>query len=171
MIDLQHAITQLKSMIPTLRGLLASIDESQAQWRPAPDKWSILDVINHLADEERTDFRQRLDLTLHSPGQEWPGIDPDRTVAEPRYRERSLREGLEDFVAERETSLAWLKELDVPDWNIAYSHPVYGPIHAGTLLLSWVGHDLLHIRQITRLRWEYLQSGVGEYTLLYAGEW
>ena len=71
--DTQHLFKQLRSTIPTLQGILVSVGEDIARWSPTEQEWSICDVINHLADEERVDFRQRLDLTLHHPDQDWPG--------------------------------------------------------------------------------------------------
>jgi len=46
------------------KGLTKDINTELAIWKPAPDKWSILEVVNHLYDEEREDFRQRLELVL-----------------------------------------------------------------------------------------------------------
>ncbi len=171
MTDLAQSIEELRSTIPTLRSLLAPVDTETATWRPDPQTWSILDVVNHLADEERVDFRLRLDLTLHRPEEEWPGIDPERAITGSRYRNRSLGEALDDFIAERERSLAWLETLDKPDWNATYTHPTIGPITAGTLMASWVGHDLLHFRQIIRLRWNRLTSESAPHSLRYAGDW
>ena len=60
--------------------LAAGIDADQSRWKPSADAWSVLEVINHLADEELEDFRQRLDLTLHQPQAPWPAIDPGADV-------------------------------------------------------------------------------------------
>lgn len=74
----------------------------------SPDKWSILEVINHLHDEEREDFRQRLDLVLANPEQTWPRIDPQTWVTSRGYNERDLSSSLNNFFTERENSLSWL---------------------------------------------------------------
>ena len=57
-------------------GLVSGLSLEQARWKPSLDKWSILEVVNHLYDEEREDFRQRLSLVLADPMQPWPPIDP-----------------------------------------------------------------------------------------------
>jgi hypothetical protein len=36
--------------------MLRGVTEAQARWKPAPEEWSILEVINYLCDEEREDF-------------------------------------------------------------------------------------------------------------------
>jgi hypothetical protein len=56
--------------------LFKNISEEQARWKPGADRWSILEVINHLYDEEREDFRKRLALVLDNPDEPWPAIDP-----------------------------------------------------------------------------------------------
>ena len=53
---------------------------SQAMWKPAEDEWSILEVVNHLAEEETDDFRVRLGQLLEDPRKAWPPIDPETSV-------------------------------------------------------------------------------------------
>ena len=154
-----------------LKALVADLTSEQFRWRPAPDKWSILEVICHLADEEREDFRVRLDLLLHHPDTPWTGIDPPAWVKSRDYQERELADALEDLMQEREKSLTWLGSLDAPGWESSYEHPRLGSLRAGDILTSWVAHDLLHIRQITGLQFGYVAAGSAPYTPDYAGSW
>ena len=153
------------------RHLLADVSPEQARWKPAPEKWSQLEVVCHLADEERDDFRRRLDLTLHHPGELWPPNDPAGWAVERRYNERNLAEVLADFLQERARSTEWLGGLRDVQLGAAYDHPRSGKISAGDLLASWVAHDLIHIRQITRLHYEYLSATSLPYSPEYAGPW
>ena len=73
--------------------------------------------------EEREDFRQRLDLTLHFPGKEWPGIDPVGWVIERQYYNQNFGETIQKFLQEREKSIKWLKSLSSPNWDAQYEHP------------------------------------------------
>lgn len=125
-------------------------------------------MINHLIDEEAEDFRLRLDMTLNSPGEQWPGIDPEAWVVERRYNDRNLAESIKRFQVERQKSLNWLASLKSPDLNTRYNHPVVGIIRAGDLLTSWIAHDLLHIRQIARLKALYLDVEMQPYSIKYA---
>lgn len=63
MMDLAWAIQQLTVHGATITQLCESVSEAQAHVKPDLQCWSILEVINHLFDEEREDFRRRLDLT------------------------------------------------------------------------------------------------------------
>jgi len=151
-----------------IKRLVITISDTQARWKSISTDWSILEVINHLYDEEREDFRQRLDLLLHHPEQPWPGIDPVGWVTERRYNERDLATSLANFLQERAASIAWLQSLEQPKWENSYHHPAAGSISAANLLFCWLGHDLLHLRQLTQLHWQYLEQS---FPLNYAGDW
>lgn len=57
----QQVITRLAANRAVFQALATGVGETQARWRPAPEKWSFLEVVNHLHDEEREDFRRRID--------------------------------------------------------------------------------------------------------------
>ena len=151
--------------------LTETLDTQEAQWRPDVRAWSILEIVNHLADEEREDFRCRLDLTLHHPEKPWPPIDPESWAKERCYRDRDLRESLGSFREERQDSLRWLRSLPSPDWERQRSHPVFGDLSAGDLLCSWVAHDHLHLRQLIQRRFQFAQMLGKPYRTHYAGNW
>lgn len=165
----QNAITQLERNAQTFTALLAGVTSDEAAHKAAPEKWSILDVVNHLADEERTDFRMRLNLTLHHPEQDWPPINPEESVKKPAYTGRTLDEALADFLAERTNSIEWLRSLGTLDLTAVHTHPRFGSMSAGNLFYSWLAHDYRHIRQIARLRYEYLAAVIAPYDVEYAG--
>lgn len=150
--------------------LVAAITPAEARFKPNPESWSILEVICHLYDEEREDFRQRLDIVLHHPTEEWPPIDPTGWVVARKYNERDLAEMVNNFVAERKNSLAWLKGLSRPNWEAEYTTS-FGVMKAGDMLGSWVAHDHLHLRQLVELRRARVLQLVAPYDVQYAGEW
>ena len=118
--------------------LFQSVSDEQACWKPGEERWSILEVINHLYDEEREDFRKRLELVLNSPEEQWPPIDPEGWVVKRKYNERNLSQSLHNFFEEREKSLLWLKKLDWPDWQATHHHAQMGPMSAELILANWL---------------------------------
>ena len=52
--DLEYCIGRLASTLKVFEGLFGNVSEDQARWKPGADKWSLLEVINHLADEEES---------------------------------------------------------------------------------------------------------------------
>lgn len=163
-------IKQLAHNAERIRGLVMHIPAEQARWKPEPEVWSILEVINHLADEERLDFRVRIEYTLYRPGEVPPSIDPAGWVTRRAYNQRDLDSSLDDFLTERAQSLQWLKGLDNPNWDAPFKAP-WGEICAGDFFASWVAHDLLHMRQLVELLWAYTLPQVEPYSVQYAGEW
>ena len=161
--DLAHGADMIKALI-------VGITQAEAQIRPAPESWSILEVICHLIDEESDDFRQRVDLTLHHPDQEWPPIHPGAWVTERKYNEHDFQQSLNEFLAERAKSLEFLKGLNSPNWDSRHVSP-YGERSAGELMVSWVAHDNLHMRQLIELRRARIEKLAAPYHIEYAGEW
>jgi hypothetical protein len=171
MLQLEYVVVRLADQAATIHSLARDVDAEQARWKPAPDQWSILEVVNHLYDEERLDFRRRLDLLLHRPAAPWPAIDPPGWVTERGYNTRQLAASLDAFLDERQASLAWLRGLADPDWSAYRDHPQAGRLSAGDLLFSWLAHDLLHVRQLAELHWQYLSLQAEPYGVDYAGPW
>lgn len=172
MTTITDRIEELRRNGAVIATLVDGISDEQARWRPAPEQWSIVEVVNHLADEEHEDFRLRLELTLSDPGAEWPPIDPERDVVARDYNAREIGASIESFVEQRRRSLEWLESLASGDADLdrAHEHPVLEPLRAGDLLAAWSAHDLLHLRQIVRLQLEYLREHARPYSTRYAGD-
>jgi hypothetical protein len=102
--NLDMCIVRFSHKAATITNLVQDVSAEQAQWKPSADDWSILEVINHLYDEEREDFRQRLDFLLFQPEAELPPIDPDGWVTSRHYNERDLATSVTNFLQEREQS-------------------------------------------------------------------
>jgi hypothetical protein len=167
--NLDYLTARMANNAEVIRALVQTVADEQARWRPDPTSWSILEVINHLYDEEIEDFRTHLDVILRQ-SQPWPSIDPQGWVTARRYNERDLDESLHNFLRERKKSLTWLKGLPSPDWHTVYSAP-FGEITAGDMLASWVAHDLLHTRQLVELHWAYMTMQIRPHKVNYAGPW
>ena len=174
--DLQHLVMRLTRNAAAFRSLLGGLADEPGgkdlvRWSPAPRKWSLLLVVNHLADEERDDFKVRLDHTLHRPGVAWPGIDPEGWVTSRDYAAQEFEPSLQRFLVERERSLRWLEQLDSPDWSATYEHPAIGTLSAGDLMAAWVDHDHQHMRQVLGLLHGSLCAHVEPNATDYAGDW
>ncbi|TFG48820.1 MAG: DinB family protein [Anaerolineales bacterium] len=146
------------------------IPEDQVRWKHNKDTWSILEVVSHLADEEEFDFPVRLKMIWEKSEKPWPAIDPTGWVLERQYNQGDLFETLTRYTNLRNENLAWLDSAENLVWNIVYEAP-FGEITAGDMFVSWVTHDLLHLRQLVELQRFYLEGQVKPYRLDYAGDW
>jgi DinB superfamily len=161
---------ELQNSTEMIRVLLVGITQAEARYKPTPESWSILEVVCHLYDIEREDFREHLDFILHRQNEEYHVIDPQRWVTERKYNEQSFVEMQEKFFAERKQSLEWLREKSNSDWETTYTSE-YGSASAGEMFSCWVAHDNLHIRQFVELRRARIENITKPYPLEYAGDW
>lgn len=168
--DHAYHIAQLARHRGIFERLLTGLSEEEIRWKPAPEKWCLLEVVCHLYDEERDDFRARLHHVLTTPDQPLPKTDPVGWVTERKYMEQDFHAVLERFLAERGATLVWLNGLQSPKWKQVHVHPKVGPIPAELFLPNWVAHDLLHFRQINALRYGHL-AAISTVPLDYAGDW
>lgn len=164
-------ISALKCSGTAIQAQLKNVSDEDARWKPPSQNWSILEITCHLLDEEREDFRKRVQLTLDNVAQEWPSINPELWAVDRRYNEQDFKMKLEQFTKERRESIQWLNTIEEPDWFASYQHPHLGNIRAGDLLVSWVAHDQLHIRQIAKRKYEMINRDSGSFSFDYAGNW
>ncbi|HJQ13532.1 MAG TPA: DinB family protein [Anaerolineales bacterium] len=161
---------ELQNSTEVIRALLSGVTQEEAQVKPNPESWSILEVICHLYDEEREDFREHVDFILHRQHDEWHQIDPQAWVTERNYNEQNFVEMQQKFFAERQKSLDWLMEMSNAEWETPYTSQ-YGSISAGEMFACWIAHDNLHVRQLVELRRVKLENMTKPFNLEYAGDW
>ncbi|MGA0420583.1 MAG: DinB family protein [Phycisphaerales bacterium] len=167
-------VERLAAFPTAVRAMVERLSPEEARWRPSEDDWSIVEILGHLLDEERSDFRDRLERLLRDPAEPWPPIDPVAAAAARNDRDRDLHEILAAFDKARSESVAWLcqrlAETPAMDWAVAKTHPK-GDLSAGDLLASWAAHDLLHLRQIAKRLHGMLDTLGDPFTVGYAGTW
>lgn len=168
--SIKQIINVLSRNSSVFKELLTKLSEEEYLWKQNPEKWCLLEIICHLFDEEQEDFRTRTKIALETPELPLPKIDPVGWVKERKYIQQNFSEKLKDFLHERDQSIKWLNSLENPKWGNALIHPKLGKMTAKKFLLNWLAHDYLHIRQITRLKYDYLKYKSGE-DLFYAGNW
>lgn len=139
-------------------------------WRFHPEKWCLKEILFHLIDEEREDFRARVRHCLETPELPMPPIDPQAWAMERNYMGRKFMEGCNELWNEREASVKWLASLGDVNWKSVHHHPKLGAMSAEKFLANWVEHDLLHIRQVLNLQHHYLAHTTMQ-DLSYAGNW
>lgn len=168
--ELTQAVNQLHHQGEAILSLSATLSDFQARWKPDPENWSVLEVLNHLLMEERLDFRRHLGYIYQNSQDIWPEIDPQNWKKEQAEVQSSLEQILLEFKSERETSIAWLNALREPDWKATISFE-WGSLSAGDLLASWLAHDLLHLRQLVELQYHLTAKESLPFDVEYAGEW
>lgn len=171
MSEFTEYVDALSGSLCVFKHLLSQIETEEATWKPGPDRWSILETLCHIIDIEVEDFRTDLDIILFRPEDPWPGFDEMEWVTSRFYNEQSFPDKIDQFVHEREKSVHWLKGLEDPDLDSLHSGNGSGGKRksAGDIMVSWIAHDLFHIRQLSLLRFDLLNRQGQRYSPSYSG--
>jgi DinB superfamily len=125
--------------------------EEQLHWKPAQDRWSIAEVLAHLADVEVLGFRERVEKMMAEKNPMLAAYDQNAAYAEGRYSKLRAKESLKVFCHERDRSLSALRYVPMAAAGRTGQHSKLGAITIGQLMNEWAFHDLGHIRQISEL--------------------
>jgi hypothetical protein len=143
----------LKVQSATNKKLLRLIDGvsiAKLRKRPEPDKWSVAEILAHLADVEIV-IGWRMRSILGAPGTPIQAFDQDAWVRTGHYEKRDPRKSLEQHRVLREANLALLKSLSAEQWNDYGQHSERGQESIERIVRMLAGHDLNHIQQIERI--------------------
>ena len=133
-----------------LERLIGGLSASRLRTRPAPGKWSITEIVAHLADSEIvTSWRIRAILT--APGTAIQAFDQDTWVVAGHYDKRDPRKSVEVFRVLREMNLALFNTLTPEQWKQHGIHSERGVETVEQIVRLYAGHDVNHIRQIEQI--------------------
>jgi hypothetical protein len=146
----QDAVKVQAATAKKLERLVKGVPASKLRKRPAADKWSVIEILAHLADTEIVGgFRMR--LILGSPGTPIQAFDQDAWVVVGHYDKRDARKSIEQFRALREANLSLLKSLTPDQWKQHGIHSERGEETVAHIARMFAGHDLNHLLQIERI--------------------
>lgn len=148
--DLQPAISLLERTPDLLETLLGDVPADLSRWKPAPDRWSISEILAHLADIERL-YSERVRSIL---AEDAPALRPyDQNVASASgvYSGGSASEHLASFTALRRATVALLKSAGSSVGERTGKHAELGVVTLSQMLNELASHDLGHLRQIAEL--------------------
>jgi len=133
-----------------LAELIAGASEEQLNTRPSQDKWSVAEILAHLAEDEiATAWRYR--QMLEHSGVALGGFDQELWARVGDYGSRQPRESLELFRLLREVNVQLLQQLTPEQWECFGIHAERGRITIRNLATHMAGHDANHFEQIRKL--------------------
>ena len=130
--------------------LIQGVPASKLRKPPAPGKWSVGEILTHLADAEIV-TGWRLRQILGAPGTPLQAYDQDSWAAAGHYAKRDPRKSLEHFAAARVANLALLKTLSPEQWKHHGIHAERGVESIEHIAQMMAGHDINHTKQIERI--------------------
>jgi len=134
-----------------LRVMLEGAPPEVFWWKPAEDRWAIVEVLAHLLDMEVTALRLRARRMVEEENPFLPDIDQVGVASEKDYRQRDPMKTLEEFRQERQASLEWLQQIPAEAFSRTAQHEVIGELTLQNHVSQWAFHDLGHIRQVAEL--------------------
>jgi len=150
MIDNELPCLDLLEATPDiLRGLMTELSDEDARWKPAPDRFSVAEVLAHLSHSEGHCYRMRLDRFL---SEERPEFEPDDAqMYLELYRNADPEDAFDHFEEQRETNVEYLRGLATDTGERVALHKEFGEITLSQMLHEWTLHDLGHVRQVAEL--------------------
>jgi len=133
-----------------LRSLTRRVPRRFLRRPEAPGKWSIVEVVQHLADTEVV-FGYRLRMTLAHDQPRLEGFDQDLWAARLHYRDATLASALAVLLPLRAAHLQLLRSLDDGELVRTAVHAERGPGNVKDMVRMAAAHDLVHRRQIARI--------------------
>ena len=144
---LDQLLQQYEQGPELLRAALRQVKPEQYELQPVPGKWSIQQVICHLADFEPI-YADRMKRVLVEDNPTLFGGDPDVFAAGLQYEHRSVLEELELIVCVRKQMARILRQSDVEDFQRTGVHSEAGPLTLETLLERITNHIPHHLKFI-----------------------
>ena len=150
MIEGRDPLKTQSATLKKLESLLKRAPASRLRKRPTPDKWSVAEILAHLADTEIV-VGWRIRSILGAPGTAIQAFDQDAWAAAGNYAKRDPRKSIEQFRAVREANLALYKSLSPEQWKHFGMHAERGEESLEKIARMIAGHDINHILQIERI--------------------
>jgi hypothetical protein len=148
--SIQPALLLIEKTPILLETMLRNLPEDLLRWKPAPERWSIAEVLGHLADIEGVYAdRTRRIVTEDTPMLE--KYDAAGTVVIGDYARGSATENLASFIRIRRSTVILLRSIPAEAAEREAIHTELGGITLHQMLNEWASHDLGHLRQIAEL--------------------
>jgi hypothetical protein len=146
----RHPVKVQSATAAKLERLTRGLSRRQMARRPAPGKWSIGEILAHLAEVEMV-VAWRLRQALTQSGTTVQAFDQDAWARAGRYAQRDPRASLLLFRAARECNLTLLRSLSPAQWRRYHIHQERGKETVFRTAQMIAGHDLNHLEQVARL--------------------
>jgi hypothetical protein len=140
----------LRATPASVRQAVAGLPAGVVTRPERPGKWSMSQVVQHLADAELVGaFRYRMILAHDRPAIQ--GYDQDRWAERLRYQDSDLDASLAQFSALRAANVRLLERATPDELRRVGVHEERGEESVDHLMRMYAGHDLVHLKQLARI--------------------
>ena len=140
-------IQMLQSNPKKIAKLVAKATAKRLAKSPAPCKWSVQEIIAHLADTEMA-LGYRLRKIAEEDGVILQGFDQDVWAKNGDYKHAGAKQSLAAYLALRAATVHFLKAQPKSVWERSGKHTQFGELKFGKIVKMLAGHDVNHLQQI-----------------------
>jgi hypothetical protein len=151
LLDSRDPLSVLRGTPAALRAAVDGLTDQQLAKPEADGKWSMCQVAQHLADSELV-WGWRLRMVLAQDRPQITGYDQDRWAERLHYRDADVTTALDEFAVLRNANLRLLGRATPADLARVGVHAERGEESVAQMMRLYAGHDILHLRQLERIR-------------------
>lgn len=164
---LEDVLAILASTPEKLRREVSTIPLRAMKTRPATGKWSVQEILAHLADVEELGMRARVAAMIDEDEPVLLPFDQEKRAVDLRYGHKDPRRSLESVARQRRANVRWLRTLKPAQLKRKGHHQGVGGITAGEMIHEWAFHDLGHLKQILEVKRYALWPKMGNMRQFY----
>lgn len=153
----QQLVAEYGSGYDQVKNAISGLTKEELQFKPAPDKWSIHEIIIHLADAEIVGVH-RMKRVLAEDNPTLTAYNQDAWADALQYSLEDAARSLELFGLLRQTMLPALLRAEEADWQRCGIHEEAGPLTLAQLLERYVNHVRGHLAQMNRVLAAYREK-------------
>jgi len=162
------AVLEILTTTPEkLKREISTFSRREMLARPASNKWSVQEVLAHLADVEEGGMRARVAAIIEQKNPTLPFFDQEARATELKYNTIDARQSLTRFERQRRANVKWLRTLRPAQLKRRGVHQQVGDITAEELITEWAFHDLGHVKQILEIKRYALYPRMGNMRAFY----
>lgn len=145
----QQRLQELSATPVRLSDIFEDMSNYERVWRPAPNKWSCIEVAGHLVDVELV-FGFRIRTALAEPGKQLDSFDQNKWVSVQRWNDLPAESAIRTFSALRAANITLLELLGRDEWSQEFVHIEHGPQTIVDIVNRLLTHDARHLMQLGR---------------------
>lgn len=153
-----HYIAELELNSDVFRFMLNSgMNEEICLWKPEPGVKNIFEILSFLIQVEKNDFREKIRVLLEGNNEEIIETISEISIPQSQQNRAIFAEMLKEFLSERDKSILSLKKIKQTEWKKNLKHNQLGIVSPEVILTNWLSNDYQCIRQILKLKFEYIK--------------
>jgi uncharacterized damage-inducible protein DinB len=164
---LKQVLQILATTPEKLKREIRPMSPREIKTRPAPNKWSVQEVLAHLADVEELGMRSRVAAMVEQENPLLPAFDQEERAREMAYNTWDAKGSLASLARQRRANVRWLRKLRPSQLKRKGMHAKVGEITVEELVTEWAFHDLGHLKQILEIKRCALYPQMGNMRAFY----